>query len=212
MLPTIFAMLLILLVAAAIFGMVVVGMEGTGRHRVSDLAQHLARAGRHLNGEADPPKGLVSFFEQAEEGADDLRQLPSQLVKRRSASSASSAPSASGAEEEPSAHPARTARSARSARSAPTAGSAPTARSAATPPRPRLPLPGGERPVADAVPAPPVAPAPPSVPATSAWDRPEVRSAWAAAPPSSPARPAAAPEAPAPGKEWAAWSAGGHDD
>ena len=203
MLPTIFAMLIIRLVAAAVLGMVVVGMEGTGQHRMTDVAQHLARAGRHLNGEADPPKGLVAFFEQAEEGADDLRHLSGQLVKRRSASSASSGASAGSA---------ASARSARTAVSAPTSGSAPTARSAATPPRPRLFPP---RPAASSVPAPspvPAAPPGPPVPRVeSAWGRPEVRSEWAQPLPSTSRPDAGPPPAAGPRDAWAVWSSEGPD-
>ncbi len=98
MVATLFAMLVILALAAVVLGMVVVGMEGQGRHRLPEVAQTLARAGRHLNGEAEPPKGLVAFFEEAEDGADDLRQLPANIrtraTSRSSAGGPASAPSA----------------------------------------------------------------------------------------------------------------------
>lgn len=173
MLPAMFAMLVILGLAVAVLATVVLGMEGTGRRRLPEVSHTLARAGRHLNGEAAPPRGLVAFFDAAEDGADDLRHLPDAL-RRRSGSSARSAASA---------------RSASSAASV-TPASAPTARSSATPAHPDAfaprpfpdapppasawgPAPGaGARPSAAPASAPqpaPGAPQPPAAPARNAW-------------------------------------------
>jgi hypothetical protein len=46
------AMFIILSVAAVTAGIVVVGMEGRGRVRAPKLADRMARAGEHLNGDA----------------------------------------------------------------------------------------------------------------------------------------------------------------
>lgn len=99
--PTvIFVMLVILVLAIAVIAMVVMGMEGQGRHRAPEMAHALAKTAAHLNGEADPPRGLITFFEEAEEGAEDLKSLPDRIRSRasaRSAHTASSARSASSA-------------------------------------------------------------------------------------------------------------------
>lgn len=209
MLPTLLAMLIILALAAVVVGMVVVGMEGTARHRLPEVAYTLERAGKHLNGEAEPPQALVAFFEEAEEGASDLRQLPGQILR-----SGSSAKSADTAGTVASARSARSARSAGTARSPRTAA---TARSAASS--------GSARSAASASRAEDAAPPVPSAPALSAWELPEVRSTWGdiadaeASEPkpsvtgSSVAEPLAAqPAAPAQAQPvrnaWAVWSSG----
>jgi hypothetical protein len=46
------AMFVILGVAAVTAGIVVVGMEGRGRWRAPKLAERMARAAQHLNGDA----------------------------------------------------------------------------------------------------------------------------------------------------------------
>lgn len=103
---TIFVMLVILVLAVGVLAVVVMGMEGQGREQHPEIAHAMAKTARHLNGEADPPRGLIAFFEEAEGGADELRNMPAKL---------------------------RSIASARSARSPRTAGSAPTADSAPTP-------------------------------------------------------------------------------
>ena len=72
MLPTLLAMLIILALAAVVVGMVVVGMEGTARHRLPEVAYTLERAGKHLNGEPETPQALVAFSEEADVRRDDL--------------------------------------------------------------------------------------------------------------------------------------------
>ena len=169
MLPALFAMLVILGLAIAVLAMVVLGMEGTGRHRLPEVSHTLARAGQHLNGDAPPPRGLIAFFDAAEDGADDLRHLPDTLRQLRSGSSA------------------RSARSAQSAGSvsAMTPASARTARSSATPARPDSFVP---RPYPDQAPAPVAAWAPGSFrgPAGPGLPAPEP-----SAPRATPCRPAA---------------------
>jgi negative regulator of sigma E activity len=53
------AMFVILFVAAAVAGVVVLGIEGRGRSRAPQLADHCATAAHHLNGEAQPPVRLT---------------------------------------------------------------------------------------------------------------------------------------------------------
>ncbi|NMD46700.1 MAG: hypothetical protein GYA85_08050 [Propionibacterium sp.] len=75
-------MVVILAVAIGIVAIVAMGMQGAGRERVPELANVMAETARHLNGDAEPPQGLVEFFEE----------IPD--VRRGSASSAKSATSA----------------------------------------------------------------------------------------------------------------------
>jgi len=91
---TLIAMIVILVVAGAVIGMVFLGLEGIGQHRLPEVAGTLAKAGAHLNGEAAPPAGLVTILEEAEAGAVDLKALPAAIRARRSAKSAGSASSA----------------------------------------------------------------------------------------------------------------------
>ena len=50
-------MFFIILVALAIGGVVAIGMQGAGRERAPQLANHLAEAARHMNGDAAGPGG-----------------------------------------------------------------------------------------------------------------------------------------------------------
>jgi hypothetical protein len=59
----IFAMIIILGVAAGIVGLVALGMQGRGRDRAPELATKLARAAEHLNGDGEPPEGFRRFIE-----------------------------------------------------------------------------------------------------------------------------------------------------
>jgi hypothetical protein len=72
-------MVVILAVAIGIVAVVAMGMQGAGRERAPELANVMAETARHLNGDAEPPQGLVEFFEE----------LPD--PRRPSASSATSA-------------------------------------------------------------------------------------------------------------------------
>lgn len=59
-------MLVILGIALAIIAIVAIGMQGNPRSSSPKVRTAIARTAKHLNGEAPPPPGLVSFF-------DDLR-------------------------------------------------------------------------------------------------------------------------------------------
>lgn len=57
-------MVVILAVAIGIVAIVAMGMQGAGRTKVPELANVMAETARHLNGDAEPPQGLVDFFEE----------------------------------------------------------------------------------------------------------------------------------------------------
>ena len=52
------AMLVILAVVAGTAGVVVVGIEGRFKDRVPRVADRMARAAQHLNGDGTPPKAF----------------------------------------------------------------------------------------------------------------------------------------------------------
>ena len=106
MLVMIFTMLVVLVLAAGVIAVVVMGMEGTGRDQHPEIADAMARTARHLNGEGEPPRALVAVFDEIDEVGDlDVRDLPAKLRQASTASAKS----------------ARTAWSALSSRSAPSA-------------------------------------------------------------------------------------------
>ena len=85
----IFTMLIVLVLAAAIIAVVVMGMEGTGRRQHPEIAEAMARTARHLNGEGEPPRALVQLFDEIDEVPDlNVRDLPDKLRNLRSAASA----------------------------------------------------------------------------------------------------------------------------
>ncbi|MFT4217744.1 MAG: hypothetical protein QM619_11260 [Micropruina sp.] len=57
-------MVVILAVAIGIVAVVAMGIQGAGRERAPELANVMAETARHLNGDAEPPQGLVGFFEE----------------------------------------------------------------------------------------------------------------------------------------------------
>jgi hypothetical protein len=57
------AMIVILVVVACIVGVVLLGMEGRGKQRAPRLADRMARAAQHLNGDGEPPALLVKLIE-----------------------------------------------------------------------------------------------------------------------------------------------------
>jgi len=57
------AMFVILVLVACTAGVVLLGMEGRGRQRAPKLADRMARAAQHLNGDAEPPDRLVKLIE-----------------------------------------------------------------------------------------------------------------------------------------------------
>ncbi len=56
------ALSVVLAVAIAVVGVVVVGLEGRGRTHAPKVAQRLERAARHLNGDAEPPQRFAKLF------------------------------------------------------------------------------------------------------------------------------------------------------
>lgn len=64
MIVYIVAMVAILAVAAAVVGLVLVGMEGRGRSRMPRIADKLTRAAQHLNGEVEPPEAFTRVMER----------------------------------------------------------------------------------------------------------------------------------------------------
>ena len=62
------AMLAILVVAAAVVGLVIVGMEGRGREHMPWLADKFTRAAQHLNGEVEPPESFTRMVERSKGG------------------------------------------------------------------------------------------------------------------------------------------------
>jgi hypothetical protein len=57
------AMIVILVVVACIVGVVLLGMEGRGKQRAPRLADRMARAAQHLNGDGEPPARLIKLIE-----------------------------------------------------------------------------------------------------------------------------------------------------
>jgi hypothetical protein len=59
------AMIVIFVLAACTVGVVLLGMEGRGKQRAPKLADRMARAAQHLNGDGEPPARLVKLIESA---------------------------------------------------------------------------------------------------------------------------------------------------
>ena len=59
------AMVVILVVVASIVGVVLLGMEGRGKQRAPRLADRMARAAEHLNGDGEPPARLIKLIESS---------------------------------------------------------------------------------------------------------------------------------------------------
>jgi hypothetical protein len=57
------AMIVILVVVACTVGLVLLGIEGRGKQRAPKLADRMARAAQHLNGDGEPPARLVKLIE-----------------------------------------------------------------------------------------------------------------------------------------------------
>lgn len=57
------AMLVILVLAGCTVGLVLLGIEGRGKERAPKLADRMARAAQHLNGDGEPPTRLVKLIE-----------------------------------------------------------------------------------------------------------------------------------------------------
>lgn len=94
----IFTMLVVLVLAAAVIAVVVMGMEGTGRQQHPEIADAMAKTALHLNGEGEPPRALVTLFDEIDEVPDiNVRELPARIRSLRSATSARSAATAASA-------------------------------------------------------------------------------------------------------------------
>jgi hypothetical protein len=57
------AMIVILVVVACTLGLVLLGIEGRGKQRAPKLADRMARAAQHLNGDGEPPARLIKMIE-----------------------------------------------------------------------------------------------------------------------------------------------------
>lgn len=55
---------IVLVLALVIIAIVAVGMNGPVADDAPEIANVLASTARHLNGDAEPPQGLVNFFEE----------------------------------------------------------------------------------------------------------------------------------------------------
>ncbi len=63
MLSVVVTMSLVLMIVVALLGVVGIGIGGVGRQVDPELAGHLARIARHLNGEGEPPQRLRRLVE-----------------------------------------------------------------------------------------------------------------------------------------------------
>ena len=70
----------IVAVALCVIAIVAVGMRGSLSEKAPEFASVMANTARHLNGDAEPPQGLIEFFEE----------IPD--IRPRSADSASESP------------------------------------------------------------------------------------------------------------------------
>lgn len=82
--------LAIVAIALCVIAVVAVGMRGSLSDKAPEVANVLASTARHLNGDADPPQGLVDFFDELPRSASSAPR--SATSAPRSATSASEAP------------------------------------------------------------------------------------------------------------------------
>ena len=72
--------LAIVAIALCVIAIVAVGMKGSLSDKAPDFASIMANTARHLNGDADPPQGLVDFFEEIPDirpkSADSAAEAP----------------------------------------------------------------------------------------------------------------------------------------
>lgn len=73
----VFALALIVIVAigVAVTAVVLVGMKGAFRETNPQLAERLAVAAQHMNGDAEPPQALVDFVTEQREAARNGRPV-----------------------------------------------------------------------------------------------------------------------------------------
>ncbi len=84
---TVFLMLVILGIALCVIAIVAVGMKGNLADRAPEFATVMATTARHLNGDAEPPQGLVDFFDEI----PDIRPRSADSASERLHRSADSA-------------------------------------------------------------------------------------------------------------------------
>lgn len=91
------ALIAILVVALAVIAVVVMGVHGSGRKTMPELADVMARTARQLNGEGQPPRGLLLLFHEMDDvSSNDLNprqitgRIRSSIASARSAASAQS--------------------------------------------------------------------------------------------------------------------------
>ncbi|HBX82837.1 MAG: hypothetical protein WAV45_09915 [Propionibacteriaceae bacterium] len=73
----------IIALAVIIIGAVAVGMQGAGASRNPELADRLGRAVAHLNGDAEPPRGLVEFFGELPDGQAVREKISDSIPGRK---------------------------------------------------------------------------------------------------------------------------------
>jgi hypothetical protein len=73
----------IIALAVVVIAAVAIGMQGAGADRNPVLAVRLGRAAAHLNGDAEPPKGLVEFFGEIPDPASVRDKISDALPGRR---------------------------------------------------------------------------------------------------------------------------------
>ena len=70
----------IVAIALCVIAIVAIGMTGSLSRKAPDLANAMATTARHLNGDAEPPQGLVDFFEEIPDirpqSADSAAEAP----------------------------------------------------------------------------------------------------------------------------------------
>ena len=70
----------IVAIALCVIAIVAIGMTGSLSRKAPDLANAMANTARHLNGDAEPPQGLVDFFEEIPDirpkSADSAAEAP----------------------------------------------------------------------------------------------------------------------------------------
>ncbi len=69
------AMVLIVAVALGVIAVVVMGTQGAGKDRAPHIANAFAETARHLNGDAEPPEGLVTLLSPRSKETDP-REAP----------------------------------------------------------------------------------------------------------------------------------------
>ncbi len=72
----------IVAIALCVIAIVAVGMRGSLSEKAPDFANIMANTARHLNGDAEPPQGLVDFFEEIPDMRPKSADSASESTKR----------------------------------------------------------------------------------------------------------------------------------